>query len=697
MWLINTETLLLEEFQKCPTGTYAILSHRWEEEELNFDEFRAGQSHDKKGYRKVLKCCEQARAQELDYAWVDTCCIDKRSSAELSEAINSMFRWYAEARECYVYMSDVSSSSDHIGTNAPKDGDHRLRGGQGGQHDPLNFTTEHSQWDFMKSQWFTRGWTLQELLAPPEVYFFDHEWECLGNTRGLVKDINATTGIDSDILLKRRPLREFSIAQRMSWAASRVTTRTEDIAYCLLGIFDVNMPLLYGEAEKAFSRLQEIILETSDDESIFAWTGVDDRGSGLLAPAPKAFALSRHIVCSRSRTGRPPYAFTNKGLAISSTLVPFEMNTYACSLQCKMDCPRAKGAEFSIGIYLCRTDNDDQYRRVRCAQQYDLCFLADASTDRAESDAHQASLKTCSDFCPNIFQGTVATGSRNTLLYVPQRYVEAVQPRGIVSIELDHQWTFCPQGDMYSTYDRFDDEGLVYDTHRDFRGPLSMKKNLTYGPNQIDEGVEVDMYDHSLRIEKVRIGFDINHDPVCQLIMKRGKAKPWMSSYRDLSDWRSEFSARNFSKLCRSSDVQTLLGDRLHGLDTYCLDTTCHPGSGQCLHITMKCSDQERPSWRLSIMEEVPTDAKGFVASHRQRRRQEREGNRKNLASLIYAPPYYGPGPARSGPPAPEIRYGLEPHYQQAKHICDVRGTTLEKPTTKQNISSEDSTVLGST
>ncbi|PMD15037.1 hypothetical protein NA56DRAFT_355959 [Hyaloscypha hepaticicola] len=175
----------------------------------------------KAGYKKVRYACEQAISDDYEYVWIDTCCIDKSSSAELSEAIHFMFQWYQNAGVCYAYVEDVQLE---------------------------NFGT---------SRWFTRGWTLQELLAPAEVIFFGSEWTRLGTKSDLANQIITVTRIDEKALLHQDQLKKKSVAQRMSWASRRETTRLEDAAYCLLGIFGVNMPLLYGEGKNAFFRLQE--------------------------------------------------------------------------------------------------------------------------------------------------------------------------------------------------------------------------------------------------------------------------------------------------------------------------------------------------------------------------------------------------------------------------------------------------------
>ena len=225
--------------------------------------------------------------------WIDTCCIDKSSSAELSEAINSMFRWYRAAQVCYAYLSDVSENErDHYDIGSA----------------------------FRESKWFTRGWTLQELLAPRTVIFYNCGWCETGNKRSLETLISAITGIEHLFGFEKA-----SVAQKMSWASKRETLREEDMAYCLLGLFGVNMPPLYGEGGKAFLRLQNEIMKVSDDESIFAW--VDDTMpnaiGGLLARSPAAFKDSWDIEKCYSLSSQnlvPPYLMTNKGLQITLCL-----------------------------------------------------------------------------------------------------------------------------------------------------------------------------------------------------------------------------------------------------------------------------------------------------------------------------------------------------------------------------------------
>jgi len=233
------ESFSLVEFIGNNTPPYAILSHTWgpDGDEVSFRDLVNHTGNDKSGYTKIEFCARRASADGLQYFWVDTCCIDKSSSAELTEAINSMFQWYRNAAKCYVYLSDVSVYDFN-------------------QADPLRKSV------FLRCRWFSRGWTLQELIAPSKVEFFSHEGEPLGDKRSLEKEIIEATEINV-LALRGYPLSTFTVADRISWAAKRTTTRVEDNAYCLLGIFGVYMPLIYGEGRRAFTRLIEEVNKPS--------------------------------------------------------------------------------------------------------------------------------------------------------------------------------------------------------------------------------------------------------------------------------------------------------------------------------------------------------------------------------------------------------------------------------------------------
>jgi hypothetical protein len=207
----------LNEFFESDIPKYAILSHRWGEEEVTLKDLIDGTSQSKAGYTKIQFCGEQAKRDGLQYFWVDTCCIDKSNSTELAEAINSMFRWYQKAARCYVYLSDVS-------TRKRKASD----------------TSTGCTWEsaFRDSEWLTRGWTLQELLAPRSVEFFSLHGKRLGDKGTLKRHIQEITGIPITAL-EGAPLSQFKVEERLLWAENRQTTRGEDQAYSLLGIFDV--------------------------------------------------------------------------------------------------------------------------------------------------------------------------------------------------------------------------------------------------------------------------------------------------------------------------------------------------------------------------------------------------------------------------------------------------------------------------
>jgi hypothetical protein len=217
---------------------YAILSHTWEKEEVTFQdmEVSADKSNtvSKTGWRKIQFCAKQAAADALQYFWIDTCCIDKKNAVELSAAINSMFRWYQNAARCYVYLSDVDKASE---------------------------TDSEGAWieAFRASRWFNRGWTLQELIAPRLVDFFSSEGKRLGSKLLLESSIHEITGIAKNAL-RGDALSSFSIIERRSWAKHRQTTVEEDKAYCLIGMFNISMALIYGEGQdQAFRRLEEEI------------------------------------------------------------------------------------------------------------------------------------------------------------------------------------------------------------------------------------------------------------------------------------------------------------------------------------------------------------------------------------------------------------------------------------------------------
>ena len=248
----NGKFSLTKVFVGSHIPAYAILSHTWgpDSEEVTYQDLVNDTGEDKAGYKKIRFCANQAQRDGLLYFWIDTCCIDKANNAELAETINSMFSWYRKAARCYVYLSDV----------LPTDYKRSLLPSSPPPWEPA----------FRRSRWFTCGWTLQELLAPASVQFFTPDSTLLGDKKLLHQQIHEITGI-SVLALQGEPLTSFSIEERLMWAEKRHTTREEDLAYSLLGIFDAFISPIYGEGkENAMRRLKSNINPSSNDRAKFA-------------------------------------------------------------------------------------------------------------------------------------------------------------------------------------------------------------------------------------------------------------------------------------------------------------------------------------------------------------------------------------------------------------------------------------------
>lgn len=401
MRLINASTLKLETFHDSSTPRYAILSHTWGDSEITYSELRGLRTgllnaririKSKAGYYKIAQCCSQALQDGLDYVWIDTCCIDKSSSAELSEAINSMFRWYKHAVVCYVYLDDIDVFDPM-----------RSGGISFARGEPKRFWTTNidmiSEKDLSKARWFTRGWTLQELIAPENVAFYIKGWNYVGNKVSMRKKLARITGID-ELTLVVRNLEAVSIARRMSWAAKRVTTRTEDLAYCLLGIFDVNMPLLYGEGEKAFVRLQEEIMKDSMDQSLFAWgpsivtEALDfdrilpmnaEEGRSAFARHPSEFA---NFSAVRPSPGSGvPYALTNKGVRLEAPILPLNGGVFLLVLAVYYE----GELDQRLGVVVQKVNGDSLDQIVR----HDLAGLVKVSRDMIKKRAGLSTVYLC--------------------------------------------------------------------------------------------------------------------------------------------------------------------------------------------------------------------------------------------------------------------------------------------------------------
>lgn len=284
MYLLKLDHLggfTLVEFLTDHLPPYGILSHTWGPEEVSMEDVTNGTGRHKLGYEKIQFCLEAAKRDGLNYFWIDTCCINKSSSAQLQESINSMFRWYYDAACCYVYLQDVS-----VPTTDLRD----------------RMSEQSFELEFRQSRWFTRGWTLQELLAPRTQVFYDAQRRLIGTKMSLAAELSAITGIDQHILEDRSLINTASVYKRLSWVRHRQTTRPEDLSYCMLGIFGVNMPLLYGEGHKAWGRLIELIarqpsdmlsfaleLDNSESRNMFhVYLDIpEDRGAALTALFPR--------------------------------------------------------------------------------------------------------------------------------------------------------------------------------------------------------------------------------------------------------------------------------------------------------------------------------------------------------------------------------------------------------------------------
>lgn len=241
---------------------YAILSHRWlPRGEPTFQDMASGMATGP-GHEKLRRFCEEASSHGFQFSWSDTCCIDKTSSSELDEAIRSIFRWYSNAAICIIHLAQTTSV-DCMGLD----------------------------------EWFQRGWTLQELLAPPVVKFFNANWRPLTSEPndkrddGIMGRVAHITGCGSPSLRAFDP-GPFDVDLRMTWAARRKTTRGEDMAYSLMGIFDVTLQPAYGEgAERAFCRLVELIMQSSGNTSVLNWAGQEaaSHNSRAFPSSPRCY------------------------------------------------------------------------------------------------------------------------------------------------------------------------------------------------------------------------------------------------------------------------------------------------------------------------------------------------------------------------------------------------------------------------
>ncbi|PQE20984.1 HET domain-containing protein [Rutstroemia sp. NJR-2017a BBW] len=378
-------------------GTLEITE--WQAGEVTLQDLANPKSSTKPGYAKITACCLQAAKDGYEYTWIDTCCIDKTSSAELSESINSMFKWYQQAGICYAYLSDISiapethltecespawvngtplsqpvapmsgywSGSISLPSCCPESSRPASPVGDGSNEgfEPFSAAPNLTSAIF-ESQYFSRGWTLQELIAPKEVVFYSGDWQKISTKKELIDGLSYTTGIDA-AALRGEPLASFSVANRMSWASRRQTTREEDMAYCLLGLFDVNIPLLYGEGRvKAFIRLQEEIMKAINDPTLFASHPDGNHQSqyiGLLAESPTWFESSRTTEIYEDTSRQYPARLTNIGISIQLPIFEWGDTTIGW-LGCQIETNKHRG---SAGIFLAKVEGHEN-TYLRCSR-----------------------------------------------------------------------------------------------------------------------------------------------------------------------------------------------------------------------------------------------------------------------------------------------------------------------------------------
>ncbi|KAK5083333.1 hypothetical protein LTR70_008170 [Exophiala xenobiotica] len=452
MYLLNTQTLKLKHFNSEYDVRYCTLSHRWlpGDEELLFQEVDDISASYKQGAVKIRSACSIALDNGYDYIWIDTCCIDKTSSAALSEVINSMYRYYELGKVCLAYIADARLGDEK---------------------------------SFVRSEWFNRSWTLQELLAPPEVVFYDMQWEPMGTRTSLNLQISTATGIDQSALDGGAPER-FSVAERMSWAAERNASRVEDIAYSLMGLFDVNMPMLYGEGAKAFIRLQEEIIKGSNDQTLVAWSGGPDATpSGLLASSPQDFRLSRRMRPSSLGAIPSSILLTPKGIELDVSKIPvedYEYNGISMALLevvLAVDC----GGDSCVGFFLAQEKGSSGvFRRVTYEGRHLFAESYQWWNTRIAARSHVC-------VCPSQPASSLKTHA----------YVQIDSPK--IAIHL--LGNYVPR--------------IHWHEHCGTSDAQSSKRHLNLSDRSSNPVCTLDLTEWEAGVQFIHFGFDNTHRPVC--------------------------------------------------------------------------------------------------------------------------------------------------------------------------------------
>lgn len=361
MRLLNAKSKKLELIPNCERPPYAIVSHRWgaDSDEVlftNFDNMPSPLARIKvMRNKKVAGACSQALRDGYKHVWLDTCCIDRENQTELTASLNSMYRWYQESAVCYVYLRDVSDISQ-----------------------------------ITESEWFRRGWTLQELIAPRVVRFFSKDWKLLATREGLIQKIGNRTGIDSRVLQSHGTIpNHVTIAQRMRWATGRNTKEEEDTAYSLMGLFDrVHLHAIYGIKEEAFMKLQYEIMSKSSDQSLFAWVG-EVGITRFLAASPSHYLNVYEIPCEEFYSQFPPsrlsrwpwFSPTNGAVRLCLPIRQIEdhsTSVYEALLRCSLDPPQPLPQHQRPLVVRLRYDNT-RFRFIRVHGQTSISPLKDNS------------------------------------------------------------------------------------------------------------------------------------------------------------------------------------------------------------------------------------------------------------------------------------------------------------------------------
>ncbi|RMJ14382.1 hypothetical protein CDV36_005907 [Fusarium kuroshium] len=385
MRLLETKSYELFEASDIPAPfpSYAILSHTWisSKDEITYQDMKTRKGdikndvYKQKGWSKLRKYCDRAAKDGWEWAWMDTCCIDKTNPADTQEAINAMFRWYQSAGICYAHLEDVDVLRDVKNMDLPQNVDFDGTVGSRNAANPNGPLHKALERFFIKAKWFTRGWTLQELLAPHYLVFVDRAWRRIGTRESWAHEIERASNIEAHHLTSFEPtdFASCSTAMRFSWASGRETTVEEDETYSLLGLFGISLPLIYGEGSRqAFNRLQRQLIIVYNDDSLFSWKEpqaiASKSGWGILARSVKDF-WDASKVKALGHYGNT-FSMTNQGLAITAKHWRHKADLNAGLI--RLNCSFGSDSSQETGIYLTYDADADAYHRIRIHQLCDM-------------------------------------------------------------------------------------------------------------------------------------------------------------------------------------------------------------------------------------------------------------------------------------------------------------------------------------